>query len=260
MTAPHNAVGSTLPVLHSRLTVPSPRQLAANHGEINAFCPRFTGWKVFWAISTLVVAMAVVILLLHQDLAEGLRAVIRATARTSFLLFLTAFVASSMAILVPAGFTQKLLKERRYLGLSFAFSHLVHLMAIVTYGVINPEFWPGRSALTNAPGTLGYTFILLMSATSFRAISRHMTGTAWKRLHTTGMWVIAAVFAYSFFKRIPTMGAYYAIPFGILCAAIAVRLIGKWAQGTKRKQRLRSSLRERATLAAVEANPTSADA
>ena len=203
-----------------------------------------SGWKLFWLIGALVIAMSTLILLISPDPIEGLRTMIRATARTSFALFLAAFVASSLATLVPNAFTRGLVRERRYVGLSFAFSHLVHLTAIVGYGVLNPQFWPGRSALTNTPGTIGYVFILLLAATSFRLFSRHMNAAAWKRLHTIGMWVIATIFGYSFFKRIPTMSVLYAIPFSILCAAVAVRLVGKWAQATKRKQaQTRSSTR-----------------
>ncbi|HEY5781296.1 MAG TPA: ferric reductase-like transmembrane domain-containing protein [Lysobacter sp.] len=200
-----------------------------------------SGWKLFWLIGALVLAMSALILLLSPDLVEGLRSVIRATARTSFALFLAAFVASSLATLVPNAVTRGLVRERRYVGLSFAFSHLVHLAAIVGYGALNPQFWPGRGALTNTPGTIGYVFIALLAATSFRYFSRHMTAAAWKRLHTIGVWVIAVIFGYSFFKRIPTMSALYAIPFSILCAAVAVRLVGKWAQATKRRQAQTSS-------------------
>lgn len=129
----------------------------------------------------------------------------------------------------------------------------MHFAAIVGYGVLNPQFWPGRSALTNTPGTVGYVFIALLAATSFRFFSQRMTAVAWKRLHTLGMWVIAAIFGYSFFKRIPTMSVLYAIPFSILCAAIAVRLVGKWAQATRRRQaRTRSSTRNTPNPQALE--------
>ena len=202
---------------------------------MNAKAKPLAGWPLFWIIGALVLAMSGLILAVAPDLTEGMRTVIRATARTSFVLFLAAFVASSLATLVPNGFTRGLMRERRYVGLSFAFSHLVHFAAIVGYGALNPQFWPSRSALTNTPGTIGYVFIALLAATSFRFVSRHMTAGAWKRLHTTGLWVIAVIFGYSFFKRIPTMSVLYAIPFSILCAAVVVRLVGKWAQATKRR-------------------------
>lgn len=209
---------------------------------MNAKSRTLGGWSLFWLIGLSILAMSALILALNPDTTEAVRSVIRATAHTSFALFLVAFVASSLAALVPNDLTRGLMRERRYIGLSFAFSHLVHLLAIVAYGVLNPQFWPGRSALTNTPGTVGYVFIALLALTSFRFASRHMSGAAWKRLHTAGIWVIAAIFGYSFFKRIPTLSVLYAIPFSILCAAVAVRLVGKWAQANKRRHAQARSL------------------
>lgn len=203
---------------------------------MNARIPNLSAWTLFGAIAAAILAMSALILTLDADLAEGLRAIIRATARSSFVLFLAAFVASSLTTLVPNDFTRRLMRERRYIGLSFAFSHLVHLAAIFAYGALDAQFWPARSVLANLPGTIGYVFIALLALTSFRYASKRMSAAAWKRLHTAGMWVIAAIFGYSFFKRIPTMSVLYAIPFSMLCAAIAVRLVGKWAQADKRRQ------------------------
>lgn len=203
---------------------------------------RIGGWKLFGLLAGLVLAMSALILALNPDPAEAMRSVIRATARSSFVLFLAAFVASSLATLVPNEFTRGLVRERRYIGLSFAFSHLVHLGAIFSYGALNPQFWPSRGGLTNLPGTVGYLAIALLTVTSFHAISKRLSPAAWKRLHTAGMWTIALIFGLSFYKRISTMGALYAIPFAALCAAVAVRWVGKWAQAGKRKQaRLRSA-------------------
>ena len=197
--------------------------------------PFVGGWRLFWLLAAVVVTLSAAILALHPDPVQGTRLVIRVTAYTSFVPFLLAFVASSAATLAPGGLTRGLMRERRYLGLSFAFSHLVHLIAIFSYGAMNPAFWPGRSALVNAPGTIGYVFIALLTATSFRFFARHIGGQAWKRLHTTGVWAIAAVYALSFIKRIPSVSVLYAIPLSILCIAIAIRVIGKRAQARRRK-------------------------
>lgn len=194
------------------------------------------GWKLFGLLAAAVLAMSALILALNPDPAQAMRSVIRATARSSFVLFLAAFVASSLATLVPTDFSRGLVRERRYIGLSFAFSHLVHLGAIFSYGALTPQFWPSRGGLTNLPGTIGYVFIAMLTVTSFHAVSKRLSPAAWKRLHTGGMWVIAVIFGLSFFKRIPSMGVFYAIPFSILCAAVAVRLLGKWAQANKRQQ------------------------
>lgn len=196
---------------------------------------RIEGWTLFGLISFLVVAMSAITLALNPDIVEGTRGVIRATARSSFVLFLAAFTASALATLVPTALTRTLVRERRYIGLAFAVSHLVHAIAIYAYGQLAPEFWPGRTWLTNVPGSVGYLFILLMAITSFKGPASLLGPKGWKRLHTTGMWVIAAIFAYSYFKRIP-MSYLYAVPFAILCSAAAVRVVGKVSQSVKRNQ------------------------
>jgi hypothetical protein len=48
------------------------------------------------------------------------------------------------------------------------------------------------------------------------------------------MWVIAAVFFYSYCKRVP-LELWYAVPFGIICCAIAVRIIGQRVRAAKRR-------------------------
>ena len=130
------------------------------------------GWRLFVAIAVVLIAFALTAFALYPDAAEGSRAAIRLTARTSFLLFLAAFTASSFATLLPGPFTRFLLRERRIIGLSFAFSHLLHAVAITSFGILNPAFWPARSALANLPGTVGYIAILALAITSHRGLAR----------------------------------------------------------------------------------------
>ena len=61
-----------------------------------------------------------------------LRAVIRATAFTSAVVFLLAFTASALHRRRPGRASRWLLANRRYLGLAVAASHFWHLVAIVT--------------------------------------------------------------------------------------------------------------------------------
>ncbi|WP_434647520.1 ferric reductase-like transmembrane domain-containing protein [Pseudomonas sp. D1-2] len=201
---------------------------------------RYQGWSLFSLLAAMVLLMTVLVLIINPDLTEGVRSAIRATARSSFVLFLLAFTASAFAVLVPSPLSKSLVRERRFIGLAFAFSHLVHAALIYWYGQLNTEFWPGRTTLGNVPGTVGYVFILLLALTSFKSTTRLIGATAWKRLHTTGMWVLAAIFAYSNFKRIP-MSAWYVLPFGLICAATAVRLVGKLAQANKRQSLQRAA-------------------
>jgi len=202
--------------------------------------PCFSGWPLLGLIAIAVLAMTGLSIASQADLVAGVHSAVRATARSSFALFLLAFTASAVATLLPGPNSAALLRERRYIGLGFAFSHLVHAVVIYAYGRLAPEFWPSRTGLANVPGSIGYLFLLAMTVTSFKPVARRMSARAWKRLHTTGMWVLAAVFALSYFKRI-AMNPAYALPFALLVAAIAVRVIGKLALSQKRRRRATSA-------------------
>ncbi|MFJ4349760.1 ferric reductase-like transmembrane domain-containing protein [Pseudomonas sp. NPDC089428] len=188
-----------------------------------------SGWKLFAALAGLTLLMTAVVLLSSAPGADSLRSAIRATARSSFALFLLAFLASSAATLLPGSGSRRLLRERRYLGLAFAFSHTVHGLLIYRYAQQFPElFWAGRTATSSLPGSVGYLFLLLLTLTSFKAPMRLLGGRAWKALHSTGMWVLAAVFCLSFYKRIP-LGSWYPLAFALMFSAIALKLTAKLA-------------------------------
>lgn len=193
-----------------------------------------SGWKLFAALAVLTLLMTAAVLAAYPAGAEGLRSAIRATARSSFALFLLAFLASSLVTLLPGAASRQLMRERRYLGLAFAFSHTVHGALIYLYAQRFPElFWAGRTALANLPGSLGYLFILLLCVTSFRAPARLLGPRLWKGLHSTGAWVLAAVFCLSFYKRIP-LGGGYPLAFALMFAAITLKLIAKAALQLRR--------------------------
>lgn len=192
------------------------------------------GWRLLNLIALLVLVATTLAMLWQPQLVEALRSAIRVTARTSFALFLITFLASSLAILLPSPTTRALLRERRYFGLAFAFSHLTHGVLILTYAQLFPEvFWNGRSVTANIPGSVGYLFILLLSLTSFPWAMKALGGRSWKLLHATGTWVLAAIFCLSFYKRIP-MSPWYVLGFALIFSAIVLKLIAKLAQRLRR--------------------------
>ncbi|MFJ3052667.1 hypothetical protein [Pseudomonas nitroreducens] len=195
------------------------------------------GWRLFSLLSALVLLATALALWSQPQWVEALRSAIRVTARTSFALFLATFLASSLMALVPSDFTRGLLRERRFLGLAFAFSHAVHAVLIILYVKFFPEtFWHGRSAAANIPGSIGYAFILLLTLTSFPYAVRLLGARAWKLLHSTGTWVIAGVFLLSFYKRLP-MGSWYPLGFGLIFSAIAFKLVAKLVVRLRRSAR-----------------------
>jgi DMSO/TMAO reductase YedYZ heme-binding membrane subunit len=193
-----------------------------------------SGWKLFTALAGLTLLMTALVLVAWPPGSDGLRSAIRATARSSFALFLLAFLASSLATLLPGAGSRRLLRERRYLGLAFAFSHTVHGVLIYRYAQQFPElFWAGRTVTASLPGSIGYLFLLLLTLTSFKAPMRLLGGRAWGLLHSTGMWVLAAVFCFSFYKRIP-MGGWYPLAFALMVSAVALKLTAKLARRQRR--------------------------
>ncbi len=132
---------------------------------------------------------------------EGLRAAIRVTARSSFLLFLGAFSASSLATFLPSAATRWQLTNRRYLGISFALSHLTHAAAIVTLAVRTG----GGSLSARLAGLIGggivYGFILFMLATSFDRTAAWVGPRVWKTVHTAGGYLIFVTFLASYGPR-----------------------------------------------------------
>jgi len=198
---------------------------------------RLHGWRLFSLLSLLVLIVTALALWSQPQWVEALRSSIRVTARTSFALFLATFLASTLATLVPTDFTRGLLRERRFLGLAFAFSHAVHAVLIILYVKLFPEtFWHGRSAAANIPGSIGYVFITLLAITSFPYAVKLLGARMWKGLHSTGTWVIAGVFLLSFYKRLP-MGSWYPLGFGLIFSAIAFKLVSKLAVRLRRSAR-----------------------
>ncbi len=91
---------------------------------------------------------------------DGVRMVIRFTARTSLVLFCLAFAAAALARLWPNAWTRWLRRNRRYLGVSFAASHAIHAVAIATFAVMDPAGYAAATSIASYIfGGIGYAFI-----------------------------------------------------------------------------------------------------
>lgn len=183
------------------------------------------GWKLFSVLAFGIFVMAILCLLWQPQWVEGLRTAIRATARTSFTLFLLAFLASTLARLAPGTVTGLLLRERRFIGLAFAFSHMLHGVLILTYWKLYPEiFGMGRTVAANVFGSVGYVFVFLLALTSFPVAVQRLGARNWKCLHSTGTWIVAGVFCLSYLKRID-LSPWYALAFAVIFAAMGLKLV-----------------------------------
>ncbi len=194
------------------------------------------GWGLFWTLTAALAAMSLGFLLVIGWDTDGYRMVIRATARTSLILFLAAFAASAAFKLWPGPFTRWLRRNRRQLGLGFAMSHFIHALAIIALWKTDPGvFWVLTNPKSIVTGGTAYLFIALLAATSFDRMVKAMGPKAWARLHWWGVWIVALSFIFTNGKRIP-VSAWYALPVALVVAIIVLRVIAG------RKQRRAAAL------------------
>jgi methionine sulfoxide reductase heme-binding subunit len=181
------------------------------------------GWSIVGWATLAVLAVVATIFALEGTGAAGLGMAIRATARTSVVFFTLAFAASALRRRWPNAVTAWLLRNRRQLGVSFAASHLVHLLLILTVaGWTVHGFLTVRPMQTIVGGGLAYVFLALMTATSFDRTAAWLGPRRWRQLHVTGAYYNWFIFALSFFPMLMKSVVYW--PFaGLVAGSMILR-------------------------------------
>ncbi|MBR1174632.1 hypothetical protein JQ617_11750 [Bradyrhizobium sp. KB893862 SZCCT0404] len=185
----------------------------------------FEGWRLLAVLALSLIALSLWIASMRQFEVEGVRMVIRFTARSSLLLFCLAFSAAALVRLRPNAWTRWQRRNRRYLGLSFATSHAIHAIAIIAFAYMDPAgFAAATSPASYIFGGIGYALIIAMSATSFDRMAALIGPRAFRALHLVGGYYLWLQFMVSFGKRVPAMPAYavFLLP---LLVVLALRLI-----------------------------------
>jgi hypothetical protein len=183
----------------------------------------YRGWAITRWNAVALVAMSALVLAAAGTGADGVRMLIRATARSSALLFLIAFLARPARQLWRTDASAFAIKNRRYFGVSMAVSHLIHGIAIVWLLTAFPGAYE-TNLVTLAGGGLGFVFIAAMAATSSDAAFKALGRARWTLLHRTGVWYLWFVFAFTFVPD-PRVGwdATHAIAVAAFTAAPLVR-------------------------------------
>jgi DMSO/TMAO reductase YedYZ heme-binding membrane subunit len=120
---------------------------------------------------------------------------LRMTARVSFVWFMLAFIAAPLHQLRPARASAWLLSRRRALGVVFGLSMAIHVGFILRlYALHAPARPPMVTDADFFIGIPGLVLVALLTITSLEALKRRLGPTAWHRLHTTGIWVVWAIF------------------------------------------------------------------
>ena len=128
---------------------------------------KFQGWAITYWLGFLILLAVVVFISIAGLDRDSILVAIRSTGRSSLILFSIAFTASSVYHFWKAPFSKWVLRNRRYIGVSFAASHFIHLGLIGTISVVFPEpFLSDQAPSQWTVGGLGYVFIALMAITS----------------------------------------------------------------------------------------------
>jgi hypothetical protein len=195
------------------------------------------GWRLTGWLSLVLAAMTLSLVASHGWDVDGVRLAIRATARTSLILFALAFTAGALVELMPSDATRWQRRNRRYLGVSFAVSHFIHLGVIVTLAMMDPAvFWKLTTVTNIMLAGSAYLFIAAMTATSFDRAAAWLGPRRWRLLHLVGGWYVWLSFATAVGKRVPLDRFYW--PMAALVLAIAAMRLIAMHQRSRRLERL----------------------
>lgn len=187
------------------------------------------GWPLLWLWTAALTLICLPLAVLQAD-EEGMRQLIRLTARTSLLTFLLAFGAAAAYRCWPSPWTRWQLANRRYLGLAFVLSHAYHAIAILALLYISPEAFAGKGMAAFAPQLMAYAFIVAMGLTSFDHTAAWLGRRSWSRLHLVGGYYLLFSFLLAFGKRVPEQ------PFYLLAVLPCLLVLGlRWWPTGKRE-------------------------
>lgn len=139
-------------------------------------------------------ALCALLLAWHGHGQDGLGALTRATARVALVIFVAAYAASPLRRVWKAPFSAWLLRNRRWVGLSFAVAHGFHALGILSLVALLGDRFE-YDPVTLAVGGTAYVFVALMAATSSDRAVAALGPARWRRLHRTGLHTIWFVFA-----------------------------------------------------------------
>ena len=200
---------------------------------------KLQGWMITaWVAGTIVVGLILWFLVASWS-ASTITSAIDTTGRCSLFLFSIAFTASSLHRLWPSTWTRWTLRNRRWIGLSFASSHFIHLALILSISLCFPEpFLSDQSKGQWIFGGLGYVFVFLMAVTSNDRSQQWMGMKNWRRLHLTGSYWLWTVFLLTYVKHAKEGGEWFFLPL-LICtvALLPVRL----AKNLPRRPSLKSA-------------------
>jgi len=174
--------------------------------------------------------------LFSRDLSEeSIRWAMRLSVDTAFPFFFLAFIAASLHRLKPSALSQYLLRNRRYLGISFAALFLLHGTLIYVLSQLYPE--PFFSQLTDAllySGLATFSAVALMAVTSNDGSVKQLGRKNWSRLHKLLGYFIAIMFLLTYLGKLDQL---FFWPYAAVAVGVFGLRVGVWLKGLVDKGR-----------------------
>jgi len=150
-----------------------------------------------FGLTALILGLPTITFVLQDTTPEThLLIVLRSLGRLSFIIFLLVFIIRPLRDLIVSPLTNWLLRNRRYIGICLASAMTVHLVFIIWRWVfVRGEHITFMAYLT---GAVFYGLLYMMLITSFSKPAAAVGPRNWRRLHKTGTWGLALLFAYTF--------------------------------------------------------------
>ena len=137
-----------------------------------------------WLLAATTLSITLMLCLFLMETAEDKSLLwARYTARISFFFFLISFIAGSIHYFFSNAFTRSIKSNRRYIGLSFALTHSVHLVALISFFITTNQ---NPDTITLAGGGLAYVAMYAMAFTSNDKAVKKIGFKKWKLIHQIG--------------------------------------------------------------------------
>ncbi|OUR63964.1 hypothetical protein A9Q79_09455 [Methylophaga sp. 42_25_T18] len=134
---------------------------------------------------------------------DSVRWAIRRSVDIAFVFFFLSFGASAIQLLFQSTFSAWLLRNRRYLGISFGIAFLTHASLILLLANLYPEpFMSDITAGVIYMGITAFSLTALMTVSSNNAAVKLLGRRLWTSLHTVGGYFLLVIFTTTYLGKL----------------------------------------------------------
>ena len=167
--------------------------------------PLLNGWPLFVVIAGLSFAIILAgLATIGTSTPEAAEAMIRLSVQLASPWIYLAFVATALVQLFPSSFSAWLLRNRRYVGLSFAAGFGWQAVFILVLLGLHGDYYATvlHDTAEFISRMLSYLLLLALTVTSFFPVRRVMDPRHWRLLHLVGIWYFWAAIWVSYAETV----------------------------------------------------------